>query len=169
MFNRRKNSSIAEKDNHQSYPDRFCHLYISSKYKQILFVPYGKMGIGAHAEIDDIIVDTWPCDFGQLQANIEATLAKFAPAVNYVKGKWPSYEVSKAKSQRAYESDYIRCRLATDQSRPYGDGEAERITVTANPTSLDITYSLVGTSHLLNTGIAQIVVDIAAACDKIRL
>jgi hypothetical protein len=127
------------------------------------------MDIGAYAEIDDIIVDTWPCDFGKLQANIEATLAKFAPTVIYVKGKWPSYEASKASSQRAYESDYIKFRLATDRSRSYGDGEVERITVTANPTALDTTYSLVGTGHLLNTEIAQIVVDIADACDKIRL
>jgi hypothetical protein len=159
---------VAEKDNHRSYPDRFCHLLISSKYKQILFVPYGKMDIGAHAEIDDILVDTWPCDFAKLQANIEATLDKFGPTVIYLKGKWPSYEASKATSQRAYESEYIRFRLATDQSKSYGDGEVERITVTANPTSLDTTYSLVGTGHLLNTKIAQIVIDIAEACDKIR-
>jgi hypothetical protein len=167
VFKRAKNSVI-QKDNHRSYPDRFCDLYISSKNNQILFVPYGKMDIGAYAEVDDIIADTWPCDFGKLQANIEATLGKFAPTVSYVKGKWPSYEASKAKSQHAYESDYIRLRLKTDQSRSYGDGEVERITVTASPTALDTNYALVGTGHLLDTKVAQIVIDIADACDKIR-
>lgn len=167
MFKRTKKPGT-EKDAHRSYPDRFCDLYISRKNNQILFVPYGKMDIGAYAEIDDIIIDTWPCDFGKLQANIEATLGKFAPAASFVKGKWPSYEASKATSQRAYESDYIRLRLQTDQSGSYGDGEVERITVTARPTALDTTYSLVGTGHLLDTKIAQIVVDIADACYKIR-
>jgi hypothetical protein len=168
MFNKWKNTAVAEKDNHRSYPYRYCALYISSKNRQILFVPYGKMEIGAFAEIDDVIVDTWPCDFGKLQANIEATLGKFAPVVSYVKGKWPSYEASKATSRRAYESDYIGIRLETDQSKSYGDGEVERITVSAIPTALDTSYSLVGTGHLLDTKIAQIVIDIADACEKIR-
>ena len=44
----------------------------------------------------------------------------------------------------------------------------ERITVTARPTALDTNYSLVGAGHLLDTKIAQIVIDIAEACDKIR-
>ena len=126
------------------------------------------MDIGAYAEIDDIVVDTWPCDFGKLQANIEATLNKFAPTAIHVKGKWPSYEASKATSQSAYKADYIAFRLKTDLSRSYGEGEVERITVTATPSALDTTYSLVGTSHLLDTRVAQIVVDIAEACDKIR-
>jgi hypothetical protein len=47
-------------------------------------------------------------------------------------------------------------------------GEVERITVTASPTALDTNYALVGTGHLLDTKVAQIVIDIADACDKIR-
>jgi hypothetical protein len=50
MFKKWKDPSVAEKDNHRSYPFRQCALYISTKNKQILFVPYGKMDIGAFAE-----------------------------------------------------------------------------------------------------------------------
>jgi hypothetical protein len=168
MFWRKRDSALPEKKAPPAYPKRYCCLRISTKNRQILFVPFGITDIGIYAELDDIIVDTWPCDFGKLQTNIEATLDKFAPTTNYIKGRWPSYEASKAKSQTAYQADYISVSLDTDHTRPYGEEEVERITVNARPTALDTTYSLVGTSHLLGTSIAQIVVDIAEACDRIR-
>jgi len=147
---------------------RFCDLYISDKYKQIIFVPYGKADSGLYAEVDNLIIDAWPCKFQDLQTNIEETLNRYLPSTVYVKSKWPSYENSKAKSQKSFESDYIRIRLETDLSRPYGDGEVERIEVSATPTPLDTTFSLVGCTHLLDTKVAQVVLDIFEACLKIQ-
>ena len=150
------------------FPVRYCDLYISDKYKQILFVPYGKIDIGINAEVDRVIADSWPCKFQDLQANIEEALNRYLPATTYIKGKWPSYDHSKAKTQKSFELDYLRIRLATDLSREYGEREVERIRVTAQPTPLDTTYQLVGTGHLIDTKIAQIVIDIYEACMKIR-
>ena len=83
-------------------------------------------------------------------------------------GKWPSFDCSKAKSQRSFETDYVTFRLETDLTRSYREHEVERIKVRAQPTILDNTYSLNGCGHLLDTKIAQIVLDIFEACLKIR-
>lgn len=150
------------------HPRRFCDLYISDKYKEILFVPWGKVDNGMYAEVDNLIIDVWPCKFQDLQQNIENVLKRYLSKTAYVKGKWPSLDNSQAKSQKSFESDYIRIRLETDTSRSYSDGEVERIKVSAQPTALDNTYSLTGCGHLLNTQVAQIVLDIFEACSKIR-
>lgn len=121
-----------------------------------------------YVELDNLIIDKWPCRFQDLQTNIEEALKRFSPTATYIKGKWLGFERSQAKSQRSYETDYIRIRLETDLSRSYEDGEVERIKVTAHPTALDDTYSLVGCTHLLDTKVAQIVVDIYEACMKIK-
>jgi hypothetical protein len=71
-------------------------------------------------------------------------------------------------SQKSFESEYICLRLETDLSRGYGDGEVERIKVSAIPTSLIDSYSLIGYGHLFDTNVAQIVLDIFNACVKIR-
>ncbi len=150
------------------HPYRFCNLYISDKFKQILFTPFGGLENGMHAEVDNIIVDTWPCKFEDLQTNIEETLRRFSDKAIYVKGKWPSFDNSKAKSHRSFETDYITIRLETDLTRNYGEHEVERIKVSARPTSLDNTYTLNGCGHLIDTKVAQIVLDIFEACLKIR-
>ncbi|MBP6430171.1 MAG: hypothetical protein KA319_00205 [Ferruginibacter sp.] len=150
------------------YPYRFCKLYISDDYNQIIFVPFGKISSGIYAEIDDLIIDSWPCDFEKLQNNIEKTLNKFAESAIHTKSKWPSYDNSKAKSQKSFEANYICIRLETDAKKEYGEFEVERITASAKPSILDTTYSLVGTNHLLETSIAQMVIDIFEACLKIR-
>lgn len=150
------------------HPYRFCKLYISDKFKQILFVPFGQMGNGMYAELDNIIVDTWPCKFEDLQTNIEETLRRFSSHAVYMEGKWPSFNSSKAKSQRSFETDYISFRLETDLTRNYGEREVERIKVSAQPTVLDNTYSLNGCGHMFETKVAQIVLDIFEACLKIR-
>jgi hypothetical protein len=124
------------------HPYRFCHLYISETYKQILFVPFGKTNSSLYAELDSIIIDKWPCDFGNLQQNILTTLDKFSNLSEYKFGNWPSYNNSKAKSQQSFENDFIRFRIETDKSKPYAAHEAERIKVSATPTSLDETYQL---------------------------
>ena len=148
------------------HPYRACTIYISEKFKQIILVPLGRIAIG-HAELENIITDSWPCDFGQLQSNIEETLNRYQEKTEY-KGIWPSYDNSKSKTQKSFETDYIHFNLETDLSRNYGEKEVERIKVTARPTKLDNTYCLIGTSHLLGTKIAQIVCDIFDACAKIR-
>lgn len=163
-----KENSIEEIERH-SY--RFCYLYISEKYNQIVFVPFGKANNNVakiYAELDSIITDKWPCDFGTLQQNIEATLDKFSKLSDYKFGNWPSFNNSKAKTQQSFASDYVQFRLETDKSKPYGSHEVERIKVTASPTSLDNNYNLIGCDHLLDTKIAQIVDDIFNACLKIR-
>ncbi len=148
------------------YPYRTCTIYISEKFSQIIFVPLGKITLG-HAELENILTDSWPCDFGRLQSNIEETLNKYQEKAEY-KGIWYSYDNSKSKTQTSFETDYIHFNLETDLSRTYGEKERERIKVTARPTKLDNTYFLTGTSHLLDTKIAQIVCDIFDACVKIR-
>lgn len=151
-----------------TYPYRFCDLLISDKHKQILFVPYGKLESGLYAEVDNLIIDKWPCKFQDLQTNIVEALRRFSNTSNLTKGKWPSYANSKSKTQRSYEADYVRIRLETDLNRIYGNGEAERITVSAHASPLDTTFQLTGTRHLIDTSIAQIVIDIFEACEKIR-
>ena len=149
-------------------PCRFCILYISERFKHIMFVPQGKIDIGIYAEIDDVISDVWPCEFGKLQENIEVTLNRHKDFTDYVKGNWPSYKNSKAKSQKSFETDYIAIHLRTDLSKDYGERELERIIVTAWPDPISNTYYITGTNHLYDTKIAQIVCDIFEACLKIR-
>lgn len=168
MFWKKDNNLKSPSESTRKYPYRFCNLHISEKYKEILFVPYGKIENGIHAEVDNIIIDTWPCRYEDLQKNIELTLNSYAEKTIWIKGRWPSFDKSKAKSQLSYRSDYVIIRLETDNSKQYGDGEVERIKVTAQPTEIDNTYSLTGTGHLLDTKIAQIVLDIFEACSKIR-
>jgi hypothetical protein len=168
MFWKKESRRDPKENNKSSRPYRYCTLYISERYKHIIFVPYGQVPDWALVELDNILSDTWPCDFGKLQANIEETLSRYLPSTTYVKGKWPSYNNSKAKSQASFEIDYISLRLETDETKPYGEHELERIKVSATPSRLDNTYSLVGCTHLLDTKVAQIVVDIFSACIKIR-
>jgi hypothetical protein len=168
MFWKKENKQTLSKDNHFPHPFRFCNLFISEKYHEFLFVPYGKVDNWAHVEVDNLIIDTWPCKFQDLQSNIEEVLKRYLPKTEYIKGKWPSFEKSKAKSKKSFETDYIRIRLETDLSQSYGDGEVERIKVSAQPSVLDNTFSLVGSTHLLDTQVAQIVIDILEACMKLR-
>src|ERR1700704_5823487 len=133
MFWKKRNKATADKEGHFPHPYRFCHIYISYKYNQVLFVPYGKTGNGSYSEVDNLIIDSWPCKFGDLQTNIEEVLKRFLDKHEHVKGKWPSYEKSKAPSQKSFESDYIDLRLETDMARSYEEGEVERIRVSAQP------------------------------------
>lgn len=168
MFWKKHKKQSSVKGEKKSYPYRFCELYVSEKHKQILFVPYGKTEYGIYAELDNLIIDSWPCKFKDLESNIRETLNRYSERANKQHGNWPSYENSKAKSQKSFESDYINLRLETDISRDYGEGEVERIKVTARPTSLDNTFELTGTGHLIETKVAQIILDIFEACMKIR-
>lgn len=146
---------------------RTCCLFISKKHNHILFVPQGKSQIGLYVELDDIISDSWPCDFEKLQSNIELTLNRYQNSATYVKGNWPSYNSSKAKSQASFEFDYICIWLETDMKKGYGSKEVERISISAQPTSLD-SYSLEGCKHLIDTRVAQMVIDIFEGCSKIK-
>ena len=163
----KKSSNDVDRKIFLPYSYRFCKLYISDKFNQILFTPFGEIENG-HAEIDKIIIDNWPCKFEDLQKNIEETLNQFSKNGVYIKGKWPSFDCSKAKSHISFESDYVAIRLETDLKRNYGEHEAERINISAQPTVLDNTYSLNGSGHLIDTKVAQIVCDIFDACLKIR-
>ena len=59
--------------------------------------------------------------------------------------------------------------LTTDLERKYGQGEVERILVKASPKNwTDDNYKLIGKNHLMETQVAQVVIDIFKACEKIR-
>ncbi|WP_343303795.1 hypothetical protein AAHN97_19710 [Chitinophaga niabensis] len=115
-------------------------------------------------------MDTWPCKFQDLQTNIEEALNRYQPLVPYDKDKsfWHTFDLSKAKTRRSFETDYISIHLSTDTTKEYGSHEIERIRVSAEPSPQDNTYSLAGCSHLVETRIAQITLDIYKACVKIR-
>jgi hypothetical protein len=168
MFWKKSKLSQQSPQSNSPYSYRCCCLYISSKFNQIIFVPQGKADIGLYFELDNIVADTWPCNFERLQLNIEEALNKYQPLATYTKDNWPSYNKSNAKSQKSFELDYISIWLETDLTKGYGEKEVERIKVAAQPSSLDNTYSLVGCRHLLDTKVAQMVIDIFEGCSKIR-
>ncbi|MBO6514965.1 MAG: hypothetical protein JJ975_00255 [Bacteroidia bacterium] len=151
---------------------RQCTLFISSKYKEIIFVPIGEVESFMHRELDSVVVKPWPMSIGELQEEIENTLNKYQNRVADLPPSnqtWYSLNASKAKSQRSFKVDYIDVNLFTDTHRPYGEGEVERIRVDAAPKDrLQNSYVLTGVSHLLETGVAQTVIDIFNACEKIR-
>lgn len=147
---------------------RSCSLNIGEKYNQILFVPYGQIANGLNVELDDIIIDNWPCDFGDLQENINKTLDKYKPKYIQSDTLWYSQLKSKAKTIKSFETDYLNIHLYTDISRKYGEGEVERISVSTQPSKLEDTYRIIGCGHLIESKVAQIVIDIYNASMKIR-
>jgi hypothetical protein len=157
-----------------SLPYRHCDIYISTKYKHIMFVPFRRVGGGLSAEHENIISDIWPCDFGRLEENIEEALNRNMVAyVNYDgfksgRGNYPLYNNSKGKSESSFHSEYVKLQVETDNTKEYSIGESERITVMAKPTALETTYRLKGTYHMIDTEVAQLVLDIFGACMKIR-
>lgn len=86
MFRKKSKENDLNKKEVDQHPYRFCHLYISETYNQILFVPFAKTNSAIstiYAELDSIIIDKWPCDFGHLEQNITATLNKFSNLTEY--------------------------------------------------------------------------------------
>jgi hypothetical protein len=145
---------------------KLARIYISEKYKEILFVPMG--GDSIKKELLDIKKDSWPSDFGKLQKNIEEMLIKYEPNEPKHEVVWPAYEASVAKTRKSFDQDYIILRLESDTKNPYSDGEAERINVRAQASRLETSYYLVGQERLIDTELAQLVIDIFNACLKIR-
>jgi hypothetical protein len=154
------------------YPERQCWLYISSKYKEILFVPMGKVDAWKTSELDSIIIKEWPLNIGDLQEAIQLTFDRWlesVPDTNPSNENWHSFNKSKAKTQRSFRVDYVQMSLTTDLEREYGEGEVERILVEAYPKNwFEDNYKLVGKNHLMETQVAQVVIDIFKACEKIR-
>ncbi|MEP0266852.1 hypothetical protein [Dokdonia sp.] len=154
------------------YLERSCQIYISEKYQEILFVPYGKMESWMLKELDAVVVKKWPMDFGDLQNTILTTLDTYEyslPDQEPNIKNWHSFNSSKAKTQRSFKTDYISISLRTDLKTKYGQKEVERIIVETSPFDLNKdSYKLTGTAHLIETGIAQIVLDIFHACLKIK-
>lgn len=154
------------------YSERYCWLYISSRYEEILFVPMGKIDAWKSRELDAVVAKKWPLNIGELQDTIQETLDKWidsVPDVNPSNDNWHSYNSSKAQTQKSFQVDYVQIRLTTDMERDYGPSELERIIVNASPQNWETdNYQLIGKSHLLETKVAQIVLDIFSACEKIR-
>ena len=154
------------------YPERECWLYISSKYKEILFVPLGRVDKWHSRELDEVLVRDWPMNIGELQECIEQTLNNWkdpVPQQKVDKDHWPSFNSSKARTQHSFHVDYVQILLTTDLERSYQEGEVERILVKAAPFDWnDDNYLLIGRNHLIETQVAQVVLDIINACEKIR-
>ncbi|MBI3259510.1 MAG: hypothetical protein HYZ54_08575 [Ignavibacteriae bacterium] len=154
------------------YPERYCSIYISEKHKEIVFVPMGRIDPWKSRELDSVIVKEWPLNIGELQDCIQTTLDKWKDQVDDIEPGnklWYSLNNSKAKTQHSFRVDYVHLTLTTDMDRKYGQGEVERITVKASPFDWsEVRYKLVGTNHLMETQIAQLVIDISKACEKIR-
>jgi len=79
MLWKKNKQSNSDKEDKIPYLYRFCDLYISDKYKQILFVPYGKIDNSGYAEVDNLIIDNWPCTFQELETNIEVKFCVLSP------------------------------------------------------------------------------------------
>lgn len=159
-------------DNHYPHAKRNCWLYISDKYKEVLFVPMGNVDPWMSREINKVLIKPWPLNIGELQDGIEQTLNNFEESVPENKNSnesWYSYRNSKAKTQRSFKVDYVQILLETDLERSYGPQEVERITVKASPKDWNEDgYKIIGNSHLLETQVAQKVLDIYSACERIR-
>lgn len=164
--------SVEKKREAFPYQERHCWLYISSKYNEILFVPMGKIDPWKSRELDSIVVKDWPINIGELQDMIQETLDKWTDPVADIKpsnDNWHSFNSSKAKTQKSFQVEYVKMSLTTDLEREYGQGEVERILVKASPKNwTDDNYKLVGKNHLIETQVAQVVIDIFNACEKIR-
>ncbi len=154
------------------FPERQCWLYISSKYKEVLFVPMGKIDKWKSRELNSVVSKQWPVNIGDLQDLIQETLDKWTDPVEDTEpsnDNWYSYNASKAKTRKSFEVEYVQMRLTTDMEREYGHGEVERIIIKASPKNwLDDNYKLVGKNHLMETQVAQVVIDVFSACEKIR-
>lgn len=161
-----------EKRERFPYRERYCWIHISSKYDEIVFVPMGKIDHWKFREQDSVIVKKWPLNIGELQNTIQLTLDQWLDSVPDVESSnenWHSFNRSKAKTQRSFQTDYVDIRLATDMAREYGQNEVERIIVEASPKNwTDDSYKLIGRDHLIETRIAQLIIDIFKACEKIR-
>lgn len=169
---KRGTKSNFNKESHFPYEKRMCWIYVSDRYEQMLFVPMGKIDPWRYQELENVIVKDWPMEFGELQSCIEVALDSFGQIVEDGNSKdraWPSFDKSKAKSQRSFKADYIKIKLETDLSKGYGEGERERILIRASPKDwLEDNYELVAVEHLMETFVAQAVLDITKACFKIR-
>lgn len=151
-----------------TYPYKLARVYISELHKEILFVPMGRVSEGTYMETFDIIKDQWPCDFGEMEANLENTLSKYNPQMVRHEEFWPAYKASKAKTPKAFAEHYILLRLESDYKNSYGEGEAERINVRTQASPLETNYYLVAQKHLIDTDLAQAIIDMFEACMKIR-
>ncbi|MBK7441433.1 MAG: hypothetical protein IPI65_07865 [Bacteroidetes bacterium] len=156
---------------HFPFIERRCWLFISSKFKEILFVPVGKDKISFN-ELDSIIIKQWPLKIEELQDCIQLTLDKFVQNVEDqppTNENWYSLKNSKAKTQQSFKIEYVQIELKTDMEKEYGPKEVERILINAGPfDNLKTRYKLIGKSHLIDTEVAEVVVEIFNACEKIR-
>tara|TARA_R100000935_G_scaffold3803_1_gene9470 strand:- start:1398 stop:1949 length:552 start_codon:yes stop_codon:yes gene_type:complete len=166
-------SELNEKSEQKTpYSEKSCWIYLSEKYKEILFVPIGIMTEWTFRELDNVIVKEWPLKIGELQKCVNITLDNFKQNVTEIENNndnWFSFKNSKAKSQRSFNEDYIQFQLKTDFSREYADGEVERFNVKSSPRPWDKDrHYIIGTAHLVDTDIAQLILDINKDCQKIR-
>lgn len=153
------------------YPELLARIYISEKFKEILFVPMGCIedSFGSlFMETFDIISDTWPCDFGELQNNIEILLSSYKTSMPRHDTMWPAHQASRSKTRKAFSEHYILFHLRSDDKRLYYPGEGERIFVRTQASPLETTYYMVALESREGPKLAQAIVDMFDACMKIR-
>jgi len=158
-------------DKNTRYSERSCWIYLSERYNEILFVPIGYITPWQFRELDKVIIKKWPLNIGDLQECVNITLDNFEKKVDEIDNNdnWFSYKKSKAKTQKSFNADYITFHLKTDFSRDYEDGEVERFNVKSSPRDWDKDrHYIMGTAHLIDTDIAQLILDINKDCQKIR-
>ncbi len=173
--NKKEDSTSELKENNENsstYSERSCWIYLSEKYNEILFVPIGNISEWRFRELDKVIVREWPLKIGELQDCVNLTLDNFEQIVSEIENNnenWFSFKNSKAKTQKSFNSDYIVFQLKTDFSREYADGEVERFNVKSSPRKWEKDrHYIMGTAHLTDTDIAQLILDINKDCQKIR-
>lgn len=154
------------------YPFRYCNIYISNRYNEILFVPIGKVDDWMYQELNSVIVKDWPLNIDELQNCIVETLNKWKESTERLKpdnNRWYSFNSSKSKSQHSFKVDYVQISITTDMENEYGPEEVERIIIKASPKDWQKdSYKLIGREHLLETKVAQVLIDIFKACVDIR-
>jgi hypothetical protein len=153
------------------YPELRARIYISEKYNQVLFVPMGciKDSFGSlFMETFDIKSDNWPCDFGDLEKNIEVLLRSYKSEIEKHDTLWPAQKASRAKTKKTFNESYILLTLNSDNHRLYEPGEGERIFVKTQASPLETTYYLVALESRKGSDLAQAIVDMFSACMKIR-
>ena len=152
------------------YRPRSCKVKISSKYNQVLFIPFGKMESWITKELKFVITDNWPLDIATFQNHLGLTLDHYKSNLKDEEASneiWYSYKVSKAKSQHSFEVDYVSL-IFESIDKEYSDGEAEEIKVSAIPRKGLDYFSLTCQRHMVGIEVSQMAYDIFSACEKIR-
>ncbi|MBK8343054.1 MAG: hypothetical protein IPL12_06820 [Bacteroidetes bacterium] len=106
---------------HFPFIERRCWLFISSKFKEILFVPVGETDKFSFIELNSIIIKPWPLNIEELQDCIQLTLDKFGQKIEDqppTNENWYSLKNSKAKTQQSFKIELFSKIDFFEQPKP---------------------------------------------------